>query len=164
MAPSSQWQAVHRCSTVLACVSSQKEENEEIEGEGVKKMAPNVGLEPTTLRLRVSCSTDWASRACWHRLTHCRPWHNLPLPLYLGSKWRMIQIRAVINRWKTFNNKSENISLLSSPFYLYLSRLVEYVQTDIEILFCTQWFSLIFVTIIGYMFKSPLNIDCIIHI
>ena len=26
-------------------------------------MSPNVGLEPTTLRLRVSCSTDWASRA-----------------------------------------------------------------------------------------------------
>ena len=25
---------------------------------------PNVGLEPTTLRLRVWCSTDWASRAC----------------------------------------------------------------------------------------------------
>ena len=25
--------------------------------------APNVGLEPTTLRLRVSCSTDWASQA-----------------------------------------------------------------------------------------------------
>src|SRR4029434_6528217 len=24
---------------------------------------PNVGLDPTTLRLRVSCSTDWASRA-----------------------------------------------------------------------------------------------------
>ena len=23
-----------------------------------KKLAPNVGLEPTTLRLRVSCSTD----------------------------------------------------------------------------------------------------------
>ena len=28
-----------------------------------KKLSPNVGLEPTTLRLRVSCSTDWASRA-----------------------------------------------------------------------------------------------------
>ena len=27
------------------------------------KITPNVGLEPTTLRLRVSCSTDWASRA-----------------------------------------------------------------------------------------------------
>ena len=26
-------------------------------------VAPNVGLEPTTPRLRVSCSTDWASRA-----------------------------------------------------------------------------------------------------
>ena len=29
----------------------------------VDKSSPNVGLEPTTLRLRVSCSTDWASRA-----------------------------------------------------------------------------------------------------
>ena len=29
-----------------------------------KTSSPNVGLEPTTLRLRVSCSTDWASRAC----------------------------------------------------------------------------------------------------
>ena len=28
-----------------------------------EKTTPNVGLEPTTLRLRVSCSTDWASRA-----------------------------------------------------------------------------------------------------
>ena len=27
------------------------------------KASPNVGLEPTTLRLRVWCSTDWASRA-----------------------------------------------------------------------------------------------------
>ena len=28
----------------------------------VEKASPNVGLEPTTLRLRVWCSTDWASR------------------------------------------------------------------------------------------------------
>ena len=28
-----------------------------------RKSSPNVGLEPTTLRLRVWCSTDWASRA-----------------------------------------------------------------------------------------------------
>ena len=27
-----------------------------------KVWSPNVGLEPTTLRLRVSCSTNWASR------------------------------------------------------------------------------------------------------
>ena len=32
-------------------------------GKAFKKRSPNVGLEPTTLRLRVSCSTDWASRA-----------------------------------------------------------------------------------------------------
>ena len=30
-----------------------------------KIFAPNVGLELTTLWLRVSCSTDWASRARW---------------------------------------------------------------------------------------------------
>ena len=29
----------------------------------LQNVSPNVGLEPTTLRLRVSCSTDWASRA-----------------------------------------------------------------------------------------------------
>ena len=28
-----------------------------------RRWATNVGFEPTTLRLRVSCSTDWASRA-----------------------------------------------------------------------------------------------------
>ncbi len=33
-----------------------------------KKCSPNVGLEPTTLRLRVSCSTDWASRAAYGAL------------------------------------------------------------------------------------------------
>ncbi len=36
-----------------------------------KSKSPNVGLEPTTPRLRVSCSTDWASRATnagWHTL------------------------------------------------------------------------------------------------
>ena len=51
------------------------------------KSAPNVGLEPTTLRLRVSCSTDWASRAVivmWKKiqdiwillLTHPTIWYD----------------------------------------------------------------------------------------
>ena len=35
---------------------------------------PNVGLEPTTLRLRVSCSTDWASRAFITRA--CISWNR----------------------------------------------------------------------------------------
>ena len=30
---------------------------------GYKKYSPNVGLEPTTVGLRVQRSTDWASRA-----------------------------------------------------------------------------------------------------
>ena len=37
--------------------------NGSILSEKKKIWPPNVGLEPTTLRLRVSCSTDWASRA-----------------------------------------------------------------------------------------------------
>ena len=32
-----------------------------------KVCAPNVGLEPTTLRLIVSCSTDWASRPTYQK-------------------------------------------------------------------------------------------------
>ena len=46
----------------------------------LKKVTPNVGLEPTTLRLRVSCSTDWASRAdvLW--------WSNLNYQLNLESR------------------------------------------------------------------------------
>ena len=30
-----------------------------------KNYSPDVGLEPTTLRLRVSCSTNWANRAAY---------------------------------------------------------------------------------------------------
>ncbi len=33
--------------------------------------APNVGLEPTTLGLRVPCSTDWANRAQWTPTVIC---------------------------------------------------------------------------------------------
>ena len=36
-----------------------------------QKTSPNVGLEPTTLRLRVWCSTDWASRALYFGNQNC---------------------------------------------------------------------------------------------
>ena len=36
--------------------------------------APDVGLEPTTLRLRVSCSTDWASRAYMNKWLESLMW------------------------------------------------------------------------------------------
>ena len=36
-----------------------------------------MGLEPTTLRLRVSCSTDWASRAAWIRTMQKKNCSNL---------------------------------------------------------------------------------------
>ena len=50
-------------------------------------LAPNVGLEPTTLRLRVSCSTDWICRqsSCFELnigarlLIDPRPWDH-PMP------------------------------------------------------------------------------------
>ena len=50
-----------------------------------KKLAPNVGLEPTTLRLRVSCSTDWASRA-WCKET-ASPTGVCPVGVVKGT-WR----------------------------------------------------------------------------
>ena len=45
----------------------------------LKNLAPNEGLEPSTLRLKVWCSTDWANRALW-RLScqcHCHSWTDM---------------------------------------------------------------------------------------
>ena len=39
-----------------------------------KKCAPNGGLEPTTLRLKVWCSTDWANRATYGIFLLLKPW------------------------------------------------------------------------------------------
>ena len=51
-----------------------------------KKISPNVGLEPTTLRLRVWCSTDWASRDLWEGTLVC------------------------LNHWDTMKERKKNIS------------------------------------------------------
>ena len=42
----------------------------------LKNLAPNEGLEPSTLRLKVWCSTDWANRALWRltRQCYCHSW------------------------------------------------------------------------------------------
>ena len=51
---------------------------------------PNVGLEPTTLRLRVSCSTDWASRAC----LRTRAIRNGGMPKFNGIyQWYLSQLK-----------------------------------------------------------------------
>lgn len=58
-----------------------------------KRCAPNVGLEPTTLRLRVSCSTDWASRAAgepggsvgWSHSLSVWRWLKFGLDLFSGN-------------------------------------------------------------------------------
>ena len=77
-----------------------------LEGSEVK-LAPNVGLEPTTLRLRVSCSTDWASQAvhlpdtlnttyiyiaCSNDDSQCQP--SLP---YLSCAKTVATVRLVTN-------------------------------------------------------------------
>ena len=43
-----------------------QEHQERVESDKIQneKFLPTVGFEPTTLRLEVWCSTDWASRAC----------------------------------------------------------------------------------------------------
>ena len=53
-----------------------------------KNISPNVGLEPTTPRLRVSCSTDWASRAVWDQN-------------YIGV-WFMLKLEGTRNQLKLY--------------------------------------------------------------
>ena len=58
-----------------------------------KNYTPNVGLEPTTLRLRVSCSTDWASRAGGDMC----PWLS-NRPSITGTEKKMCRTE---NKWGT---------------------------------------------------------------
>ena len=49
-----------------------------------KIFTPNVGLEPTTLGIRVPCSTDWANRAAIHAAINVNNYNissNYPSPL-----------------------------------------------------------------------------------
>ncbi len=56
-----------------------------------KICAPNVGLEPTTLRLRVSCSTDWASqKKPFLQKTLCGNYIRRPLPKQHEKNWKQI--------------------------------------------------------------------------
>ena len=58
----------------LPNVDEKKEKKKKKPGlflEGKKKAAPNKGLEPLTLRLKVWCSTDWANRALDTKRRRC---------------------------------------------------------------------------------------------
>ena len=48
-----------------------------------KMITPNVGLEPTTPRLRVSCSTDWASRAIQNNVSTTSNCYAYVLVVYI---------------------------------------------------------------------------------
>ena len=86
------------------------------------KNAPTVGLEPTTLRFKVSCSTDWASRAA-----------------ALGTKeYGSIRLWAVLNQGTDGTDGgngakiciSELVQLLISQvdFWLHLKRIFLYYR------------------------------------
>ena len=91
------------------------------------KEQPNVGLEPTTLGLRVPCSTDWASRAI------------LTLRIFDGFQWALVLVmlhlflsfKAVLQCWclfkrcATFGTQSQSwdsrsIVALSEPTGVYI--------------------------------------------
>ena len=61
-----------------------------------KSYSPNVGLEPTTLRLRVSCSTDWASRAL---ILHSIIYEYKPLSCCIKSPGTRVRFLARVD-WR----------------------------------------------------------------
>ena len=75
------------------------------QGSFTQKLAPNKGLEPLTLRLKVWCSTDWANRAqvaqvviCdWHRIVWLWPIDFLPSAwLVSWWSWQIVTLQKVV--------------------------------------------------------------------
>ena len=58
-----------------------------------KKYSPNVGLEPTTVGLRVQRSTDWASRAWLHRSIYSVETNRYHL--YYKACWKTIELNSM---------------------------------------------------------------------
>ena len=84
----------------------------------IKKESPNVGLEPTTLRLRASCSTDWASSAVY-----------LMLPV-----WHLVHNKCSVRSWKRWSCKK--------ICRIILEQVNKYWYSLILIRFFGFWFSL----------------------
>ena len=87
-----------------------------------------MGLEPTTLKFQVWCSTDWASRACW-MLSFKWPYYIyvLPIPMYtLLSCHYIISMNKTLNHNQThYYSKSETV-ILKVLFYLRSIDLLVY--------------------------------------
>ena len=62
----------------------------------IKKWSPNVGLEPTTLRLRVSCSTDWASRAVSTESANLLGFEPVTLQFYFAEKMFLKLFKCIL--------------------------------------------------------------------
>ncbi len=110
---------------------------EEKQGDG-KRRSPNVGLEPTTLRLRVSCSTDWASRAIcgeFPLMTHFmeRCCLIIPLPKFQDFKQKvpflilimqfLFQWRCPIATWQLIRKYLKLFFLSKGPVAQRITRL-----------------------------------------
>ena len=79
---------------------------------GIKKWSPNVGLEPTTLRLRVSCSTNWASRDWWDIRDYRQYWIS-EHDRYFAPNLNKQQGQIHFNKLSTFP------TLIHSPIILF---------------------------------------------
>ncbi len=70
-----------------------------------KHNAPNGGLEPPTLRLRVSCSTDWASQATISNLFLLYIWGNIYVLVLIRTHHTTIILDSErvcqCNSWRT---------------------------------------------------------------
>jgi hypothetical protein len=81
----------------------------------ITKRKPDVGLEPTTLRLRVSRATDCASRACWCCFDRVKGFSNF----YIASKILQTLVEAIreVLRLKTHVALLCWIPMVATGFY-----------------------------------------------
>ena len=81
---------------------------------GIKHNAPDEGLEPATLRLKVWCSTDWANRALYM---------NVHIRLFYKDRcYRNIIVNIVFNIWIKYfflSNILQISSLFCSQSYIF---------------------------------------------
>ena len=97
-----------------------------------KRNAPNVGLEPTTLGLRVPCSTDWASRAAMVQSPYAKS-----SPKKLLSRVRINKIWALnpsigSYSWSDHEEKSVHYEICKSLNATLHSQIVSVCHFDTE--------------------------------
>ena len=104
------------------------------------KYTPNVGLEPTTVGLRVQRSTDWASRAlisCFYNEYLNRFWSMLPA---CSRPLASVYLHSNEIYWKFHLFISENISIVKNKAKWNDSKWSTLQQLYLKLISGYSWF------------------------